>query len=118
MKKMTEEELVRYMTEETKGEKAERIAGSFFRHAVLLPCSVFCGLFAVVCRIVGKISCILFLPGIYYAYKTYAAVRAGEGLFYGGYFSIAASFLIFPFAAYTVSFISDKVKELLRQNVF
>lgn len=77
-----------------------------------------CKVAAFLARVVGMISSLLILPGIWYAFRCYGAFKAGQGLFYGGYFQIAATFIIFPFAAMFVHVILRMLADFFSDHIF
>lgn len=82
--------------------------------AVMSPC---CAVAAFLARLVGMISSLLILPGIWYAFRCYKAFKAGQGLFYGGYFQIAATFIIFPFAAMFVHVLLRALSDVFSEHI-
>ncbi len=103
MKRMTEEQLRDYLEHGSKLERVLERIGNAFRRVIFTSLSIVSVFVYIIFSLVWRVSCILVLPGIYYAYKTYVAAKSGQGLFYGGYFKISACFLIFPFIAILIA---------------
>lgn len=79
------------------------VPGNFIRIAVFSMLSFVTGILSTFALFIGKLCSILWIPAIYYAFKTYGAYKDGLGLFYGGYLKITVCFFVFPFIAVFVA---------------
>lgn len=102
-----------YVSEPTKQELFMKKHGGMLRDIFCTPLSILFGFLSFACRFIGKLSSVLIFAGIYYGYKTYAAVKAGDGLLYGNYIVLCLVFVLFPFIAMALSYLMDALKNRL-----
>ena len=97
--------------EETRGERFARKYGGSVRDVFFTPLAILCGFLSGVFRVIGSISSVLILAGIYYSFKTYTVVKSGYEIAHNGYLMLAIAFICFPFAAIFISVVFRALKE-------
>lgn len=97
--------------EETKGERFARKYGGSMCDVFFIPMTILCGFLSGVFRVIGSISSVLILAGIYYSYKTYTVVKAGYEIAHNGYLMLAVTFICVPFIAIFISVVFRALKE-------
>jgi len=82
-----------------------------FRGVFFPPLSIAFKLIAVATKIIGSISALGIPIGIYFAYKVALQLYSGTPLLEAEGLLYACGFIIFPFIAFSVHFISVKIAE-------
>lgn len=89
---------------------------SLLRRIFYTPLGIFFHLISFVFRIVGAITSLLLIVGIYFGYKAFTAWKAGSD--FTNDLKIAAMLIIFPFIAYAIAFIAEKAWGYFEDNAY
>lgn len=81
--------------------------GMFLKPIIYTPLSILFHIVTFVFRIVGGIASVAMIYGIYCGYKAFTAWRAGEA--FSGDLKTAVMLIIFPFAAFAIAVIAEKL---------
>lgn len=118
---MTDEEYARSQKRIEKLEKRYKFFGSVFsglRAIIYAPLSIAFHAVSFVTKGICYISSFGLIAGIYYLYQSSCAFRSGAALGEIAELNKAISFLVFPFIAYLVSYICEKIYNYFERNAF
>lgn len=118
---MTDEEYARSQKRIEKSEKRYKFFGSVFsglRTIIYTPLSIAFHAVSFVAKGIGYISSFGLIAGIYYLYQSFCAYRSGVALGEIAELNKAISFLVFPFIAYLVSYVCEKIYNYFERNAF
>ena len=90
--------------------------GYFLKPIFFTPLAFLFHVITFVSRIIGAIACIAMLYGIYCGYKAFAAWRAGEA--FSENVKTAAMLIIFPFIAYAIAEIAERIWGYFEDNKY
>ena len=86
----------------------------FLKPIIYTPLSILFHIVTFVFRIVGGIASVAMIYGIYCGYKAFTALRAGEA--FSGDLKTAVMLIIFPFAAFAIAVIAEKLWSYFEDN--
>lgn len=90
--------------------------GYFLKPIFYTPLAFLFHVITFASRIVGAVACVAMLYGIYCGYKAFTAWRAGEA--FAGDAKTAAVLIVFPFIAYTIAEISERIWGYFEDNKY
>lgn len=88
--------------------------GMFLKPIIYTPLYILFHIVTFVFRIVGGIASVAMIYGIYCGYKAFTAWRAGEA--FAGNLKTAVMLMIFPFAAFAIAVIAEKLWSYFEDN--
>lgn len=90
--------------------------GYFLKPIFYTPLAFLFHVITFVSRIVGAVACIAMLYGIYCGYKAFTAWRAGEA--FADNAKAAAMLIIFPFIAYAIAEVAERIWGYFEDNKY
>ena len=118
---MTDEEYARSQKRIEKSEKRYNFFGSAFselRTIIYTPLSIAFHAVSFVAKGIGYISSFGLIAGVYYLYQSFCAFKSGVPFGEIGELSKAVGFIVFPFIAYLVSYVSRKIYTYFEENAY
>ena len=95
--------------------------GSVFselRTIIYTPLSIAFHAVSYVAKGIGYISSFGLIAGVYYLYQSFCAFKSGVPFGEIGEFTKAVGFIVFPFIAYLVSYVSEKIYTYFEENAY
>ena len=117
----TEEEYEKSKKNFKKIEKREKFFSSIFsglRTIIYTPLSIAFHAVSFVAKGIGYISSFGLIAGVYYLYQSFCAFKSGVPFGEIGELSKAVGFIVFPFIAYLVSYVSRKIYTYFEENAY
>lgn len=118
---MTDEEYARSQKRIEKSEKRYKFFGSAFselRTIIYTPLSIAFHAVSFVAKGIGYISSFGLIAGVYYLYQSFCAFKSGIPFGEIGELNKAVCFIIFPFVAYLVSYVCEKIHIYFEENAY
>lgn len=118
---MTDEEYARSQKRIEKSEKRYKFFGSVFsglRTIIYTPLSIAFHAVSFVSKGISYISSFGLIAGVYYLYQSFCAFTSGVPFGEIGELNKAVCFIIFPFVAYLVSYVCEKIHIYFEENAY
>jgi len=109
----TEEYIERYNEKLRKKDEVHSSIGRFIKYVLFTPLAIAANVVSMVFRVGGSIAAVGIPYGLYCIYKTIEQISAGRTIYEIKQTTFVCLFIIFPFTAFAVSFIFDKLSEYL-----
>lgn len=117
----TEEEYEKSKKNFKKKEKRDMFFVSVFsglRTIIYTPLSIAFHAVSFVAKWIGYISSFGLIAGVYYLYQSFCAFKSGVPFGEIGELNKAVCFIIFPFVAYLVSYVCEKIHIYFEENAY
>ena len=117
----TEEEYEKSKKNFKKKEKRDMFFVSVFsgvRTIIYTPLSIAFHAVSFVAKGIGYISSFGLIAGVYYLYQSFCAFKSGIPFGEIGELNKAVCFIIFPFVAYLVSYVCEKIHIYFEENAY
>ena len=102
--------------------KQEAVASVFIfsglRTIIYTPLSIAFHAVSFVAKGIGYISSFGLIAGVYYLYQSFCAFKSGIPFGEIGELNKAVCFIIFPFVAYLVSYVCEKIHIYFEENAY
>lgn len=116
---MTDEEYERSKKNLKRLDKRYEFFDSVFsglRTIIYTPLSIAFHAVSFVAKGIGYISSFGLIAGVYYLYQSFCAFKSGVPFGEIGELSKAVGFIVFPFIAYLVSYVTEKIYTYFEEN--